>query len=116
MGALVRREPFVPFRNHALTRLLEAGMTGTARVLVIVTATALSTHRDHTLQSLRCAKRNILPEWTLHRTGSKCRFASKMCGGSSGPVDPDGAVARAAVEHLHKVVNAGRLHEIIATL
>lgn len=54
MGALVRRDPFVPFRNHALTRLLEPGMTGSARVLVVVTATALPTHRDHTVQTLRC--------------------------------------------------------------
>ena len=54
MAALVRRDPFVPYRNHVLTRLLEPGVTGNARVLVIVNVTALPTHREHTLQSLRC--------------------------------------------------------------
>lgn len=53
MHALMRREPFVPFRNHALTKFLEPGMTGNARVLSIVTATAVPTHRDHTYHSLR---------------------------------------------------------------
>lgn len=63
ISALLKGSVHVPFRSNKLTRLLEPSLAGNSRVLVVLNASALPSHRSATVQTLRLGANMMgLPE------------------------------------------------------
>ncbi|CAL5991542.1 Kinesin-2 [Hexamita inflata] len=57
ISALAHKEPFVPFRDSKLTRILRNSLGGSASSLVITCVSSLKEHLDESIQSMRFAIR-----------------------------------------------------------
>jgi hypothetical protein len=79
ISALVRGTAFVPFRSSTLTRQLEPGLTGDARVLVVVNVSAVPLHREQTLSTLQFAAKMAGTSVTRPPSGKLRSALERLC-------------------------------------
>jgi hypothetical protein len=79
ISALVRGAAFVPFRSSTLTRQLEPGLTGDARVLVVVNVSAVPLHREQTLSTLQFAAKMAGTPVTRPPSGKLRSALERLC-------------------------------------